>query len=289
MSDELSEITSEFREFMKELEKYLNDKEGYWTLRGFIDVARNVYSISSDTKLISKALEIMIIPAIKEFFSEREFKVVLSPEQNFYPDVSLVRGDTKIAVDIKTSYRLPSAPTEISGFTLGAFTGYFRDRSSKKNVVYPYGEYIKHFVLGIIYTDIFKNKKEEEKLDLERQQRWLTPQITNLNKLEELMPPIREIELIFHEKWRLASDSPGSGNTKNIGSIKNIEKIKKGEGIFTIFGDKGEEIFDDYWMYYLTRDMARKAQLPKPPYRNLREYLEYRGMKDLIEKLEGYK
>ncbi|MHC1568190.1 MAG: type II restriction endonuclease [Candidatus Syntropharchaeia archaeon] len=87
--EELKRLMNEFRTFLKNLERYLNDEEGYWALRGFIDVAKNVYSISSDTKLISKALEIMIIPVIKDFFAGKGFKVVLSPEQNFYPDIGV--------------------------------------------------------------------------------------------------------------------------------------------------------------------------------------------------------
>ncbi len=42
------------------------------------------------------------------------------------------------------------------------------------------------------------------------------------------------------------------------------------------FADLGEEIFDDYWMYYLTSDMARKAELPKPPYNNLKSYFAFK-------------
>jgi len=230
----------------------------------------------------------MIIPLIHHFFIKRGLKVILSPEQNYYPDISILKNDIKIALDIKTSYRLPSSATEISGFTLGAFTGYFRDRNSSKNVVFRYNEYIKHYVLGIIYSDLFKNEKEMKDIDLEEQQPWLMPDIFTIEQIKELKTPIKDIEFILYEKWKLASDSPGSGNTKNIGSIKNIDKIKRGEGIFTIFGNEGENIFNDYWMYYLTNDMARKAELLKPPYRNLKEYLEYRGKVNLLRKLEEY-
>ena len=45
----------------------------------------------------------------------------------------------------------------------------------------------------------------------------------------------------------MASDKPGSGNTANIGSIKNIEDIIKGDGVFA---KAGEDIFDDYWSNY---------------------------------------
>lgn len=42
------------------------------------------------------------------------------------------------------------------------------------------------------------------------------------------------------------------------------------------FVNLGEEVFDDYWMYYLTQDMARAADLKKPPYNNLDTYFEYK-------------
>jgi len=43
------------------------------------------------------------------------------------------------------------------------------------------------------------------------------------------------------------------------------------------FAKLGERVFDDYWMYYLTTDMARAAELPKRPYNNLQSYLRFKG------------
>ncbi len=37
----------------------------------------------------------------------------------------------------------------------------------------------------------------------------------------------------------------------------------------------GEEVYDDYWMFYLTRDMAQALSLERP-YTNLKTYLEYK-------------
>jgi hypothetical protein len=45
------------------------------------------------------------------------------------------------------------------------------------------------------------------------------------------------------------------------------------------FAKLGEDVFDDYWMYYLTPDMARAVDLAKPPYRNLATYLEYKKLR----------
>jgi hypothetical protein len=263
----------EFRDMLKGLEQALQDEQGLWKLRGFIDIAYKVYALSSDTKVISKALELMVLPDIVNFVEAEGYQVKFAPEQNFYPDLSLVREcpEEKIALDLKSTYRLPNDPKRVSGFTLGAFTGYFRDRASAKNIVFPYREYTAHYVVGIIYT-----KVEVPEL----------PGVHSLDRLSSIVPPIKDIEIIFQPKWKIASDQPGSGNTKNIGSVKTVEALRKGSGPFAKLGKEGEVIFDRYWQEYLTADMARRKGLPKPLFRNLREYLRHINRFDLLERLE---
>ena len=43
-------------------------------------------------------------------------------------------------------------------------------------------------------------------------------------------------------KWKIASDSRGSGNTANIGSIKNIKYLKAGKGVFSELGKEFNSI-----------------------------------------------
>ena len=76
--------------------------------------------------------------------------------------------------------------------------------------------------------------------------------------------------------YRIALDRPGSGNTKNIGSVTKIDDLIRG---LSPFAELGEVIFDDYWMYYLTRDMAKAVDLKGAPYKNLGEYKEYKRLK----------
>jgi hypothetical protein len=45
------------------------------------------------------------------------------------------------------------------------------------------------------------------------------------------------------------------------------------------FAELGEDVFDDYWMYYLTKDMAKAVDLKGAPYKNLKEYKEYKKLK----------
>lgn len=187
--------------------------------------------------------------------------MVLCKEQNFYPDISFVDNkNNKFAVDLKSTYRKNGK--EVNGMTLGAFTGYFRDRKSKKNITFPYDEYLGHFVLGIIYD------RTEDILDEKR--------IYKLTDLHNITSVIKDFSFFVQEKYKIALDRPGSGNTKNIGSVIKIDELINGGGPFT---ELGEEVFDDYWMYYLTKDMAKVVDLKGAPYKNLKEYKEYKKLK----------
>ena len=74
------------------------------------------------------------------------------------------------------------------------------------------------------------------------------------------------------EKWRIASDKSGSGNTANIGSINNIDDIINGDGMFS---NLGESWFDDYWMNYnkitVTNDKGGTKKIT-----SLKDFVSYR-------------
>ena len=72
------------------LSDYASTDAGEWTIKGFIDTYREVYTISSDTKVVSKILEIHLFPKILAFAQEQEFEVILADHQNYYPDNSFV-------------------------------------------------------------------------------------------------------------------------------------------------------------------------------------------------------
>ena len=61
-----------------------------------------------------------------------------------------------------------------------------------------------------------------------------------------------------------------------MGSVTKIDELIHGKGPFAKLG---EEVFNDYWMYYLTKDMAKAIDLKSAPYRNLNEYREYKKLK----------
>lgn len=247
--------------------KIIATDKGDWIVKGFIDIYKNIYTISIDTKVVSKVIELLLIPAFENFAKQNNLVLELPPQQNFYPDLTFISKETgrKFAVDIKSTFK--DSDNKIKSMTLGAFTGYFRNRDSTKNTKYPYKDYSAHLVLGVIYSQVDKNLNEKT--------------IYSLDELEQIESVIRDFHFFVQPKYKIASASPGSGNTKNIGSVNNINKLINGKGVFS---ELGEEIYDDYWMYYLTKDMAKALEIPRP-YTNLKSYLEYkeRGINVLEE------
>jgi hypothetical protein len=246
-----------------EFNSAVSANDGDWVIKGFIDIAKNIYSISADTKVISKIMELLLFPKLCQFAEENDYKLVLSKEQNFYPDMTFVdKNNNKYAVDIKSSYRKTgSGSKNVNGMTLGAFTGYFRDRKSTKNITFPYDEYVIHLVLGIIYTRA--DKVDERK-------------VYRFDDLKNIVSVVNDFTFFVQEKYKVATDRPGSGNTKNIGSVVKIDDLINGKGPFV---NLGEEIFNDYWMYYMTKDMAKSVDLKEPPYNNLNKYTEYKKLR----------
>jgi hypothetical protein len=57
----------------------LNDE---WTVKGFVDVFKNIYAISSDTKVISKILELHLLPHLLSFAQHIGYSLELASYQN---------------------------------------------------------------------------------------------------------------------------------------------------------------------------------------------------------------
>ncbi|MCM1102669.1 MAG: EcoRV family type II restriction endonuclease [Clostridium sp.] len=237
---------------------------GEWTVRGFIDIFRNVHTISSDTKIISKILELHLFPHFLTFAQDSGYKIELATHQNWYPDLTFINRsnpDIKFAVDLKTTYRDEKYPGFCNGFTLGSHGEYFINRASTKNIQYPYRDYSGHFCMGIIYTRSVLDKFEETK-------------IYTVEEIENIPAVISGFTFFAEEKWRIASDKGGSGNTANIGSIQKIDDILSGNGVFA---NAGEELFDDYWANFGKMEIPAKAGEHKK-LSSFLEYLRYRGL-----------
>ena len=64
--------------------------------------------------------------------------------------------------------------------------------------------------------------------------------------MRDIPLPFDNVRVFMQEKWRIAGDKVGSGNTANIGSINGtIEDFIEGKSAFT-----SEEEFLQYWRGY---------------------------------------
>lgn len=236
--------------------QFLETDSEDWIVKGFIDINKNVYTITNDTKVVSKIIEILLIPKLELFASKNGLELELPSKQNFYPDLTFKDKEGHLfAVDFKSSYYKENS---VNGLTLGSYWGYFRDRDSIKNMDHPYNAYESHTVLGILYRQSVDCKDEKN--------------IYGIDELDAIHSVIEKFIFFVQPKWKIADAIPGSGNTRNIGGVKSIDKLVNGQGAFA---ELGEDVFDDYWMGYFNKDDARKAGIGEPHYFNLETYKKY--------------
>ncbi|MGD0590598.1 MAG: type II restriction endonuclease [Bacteroidota bacterium] len=285
-----SAFKNELDRFADKLEKYVSTDNGDWSVKGFIDVYKNIYTISSDTKIVSKILEIHIFPQIIQFADSIGYNIILAEKQNWYPDLTFVHKKNevvKFALDIKTTFRRNH---KTAGFTLGSHGGYFKVRDKDKNIQFPYNQYTGHYCLGVIYTrtDVSEDLSETEIYQVkELQEKYDTPnkkigkrEVTTVKNLKSITSVIKDFDFFAAEKWKIASDKQGSGNTANIGSIFDIADLKNGNGIFS---QLGEEWFDEYWINHGSASMVKDGKPVKIT--TLKDFLEFKGRTDLWKKI----
>lgn len=215
-------------------------------VRGILTTDDRVLPLGTDTKVLSTVFELLVRPLIREIAAEHDLQVA-EAVQTIYPDFTLMRDPDdrqKIAVDVKTTYRRP----EIA-FTLGSYTSFLRNNT--KNIRFPYDHYAAHWIIGFVYT----------------RQDNLPTDIHPIYERDMVVPAYRDVEWFVQEKYKIAGESPGSGNTANIGSVRStsLEPFVNGEGPFAPLG---EATFRDYWANY-----GRSADRP---YRNLPEYFVWK-------------
>lgn len=245
--------------------QFLETDSEDWIVKGFIDINRNVYTITNDTKVVSKIIEILLIPKLEIFAQRNGLELELPSKQNFYPDLTFKDKEGHLfAVDFKSSFYKRK---RVNGLTLGSYWGYFRDRDTIKNMDHPYSAYESHTVVGILYKQSVNCKNEKN-----------TYVIDELGAIHSV---IEKFIFFVQPKWKIADAIPGSGNTRNIGGIKSIDKLVNGQGTFA---ELGEDVFDDYWMGYFNKADAKDAGIGEPPYTNLETYKEYLEKRNQILK-----
>ena len=244
-------------EEVKGYKTLLETEGGDWIVKGFIDVHQNIYSMTNDTKVVSKILELILVPRLEAFAKRNGLAMEFPSAQNFYPDLTFKDGKGNLfAVDFKSSYY--NNNRQVNGLTLGSYWGYFRNRNVKKNMDHPYGDYKCHLILGILYRQSPATNGEGS--------------IYKIDELKMIKSVIDSFVFFVQPKWKVASDRPGSGNTRNIGAATDIDDLVNGRGTFASLG---EDVFDAYWTGYFNKKDARTEGIGKPHYHNIETYRKY--------------
>ena len=236
----------------------LAEVQNGYSLCGVVDRRARVYPLGSDTKVISTLFEILARRAVAAYAESSGLLLVEPTKQNHYPDFTMMRNEEdpeKIAVDVKTTYRRDGR-SQFS-YTLGSYTSYIRPQTERKNIVFPYGEYGQHWVIGFVY-----NRLEGK--------RGASGRVYSFDTLRQIPVPFDDVEVFVQEKWRIAGDRAGSGNTTNIGSVNGtISDFRDGGGVFD-----SEAEFLEYWRGY--KRTERERQLA---YSNIHEFRQLENTK----------
>lgn len=207
-----------------------------WGLVGILTKHSKVYTLSFDSKILSGIFEIFCEPIIVRIAEKNGMRLEKSA-QTAYPDFTLYsvsKPNKKIAVEVKSTYRKFNKDGSVKKFrfTLGSYRSFLRDPKGRRGILYPYSDYIEHWVIGFLYT---------------RNPECQVTEIRQVIEASQLQTPFNDIEFFVQEKYKIAGKTQGSGNTTNIGSISSnkIDDFKKGE-----LGFSSKEEFDNYWRNY---------------------------------------
>lgn len=96
-------------------------------VRGLLTSGDVVYPLGNDTKVLSTVFELIARPFVYQVARENGYLVREARVQNVYPDFTLMKSEddpAKLAVDVKTTYRLFRKNGWIAKFTLGGYTSF---------------------------------------------------------------------------------------------------------------------------------------------------------------------
>lgn len=166
---------------------------------------------------LANILEVSLVDFLLEETEKLPDATAQRGTERGYPDLELsgaAFGGGHHAVDVKIARRNKSGKGTQSRITLYTGNTYFRYPSLQwPGTFRAFEDYASHLDLLGIYT------------------------------LDESIPGrIRDLELLVHEPWRIASKQRSSTTREYIGAVQNLDDLRKGRGTFAT-----EEAFYKYW------------------------------------------
>lgn len=84
--------------------------------------------------------------------------------------------------------------------------------------------------------------------------------VTTIKHLKSITSVIKDFDFFVVEKWKIANDKQGSGNTANIDCTLNSNDLKNENDISS---QLGEDWFDEYWMNFGSATMLKNGKTTK--------------------------
>ncbi len=199
-----------------------------------LELGGHLVSIPKESAALANVIEVALVDFLME-------KIELVPGaqarrggERSYPDLEIVGdafGGGAHAIDIKVARLKKSGRQTQSRCTLYTGNTYFRHPTVRwPGMFRPFNEYASHLdIIGIYRLDLgFRGR-------------------------------VRDLELLVHEPWRIASRERSSTTREYIGAVVDIEHLRHGQGVF-----ETEAEFYDYWRSYPFRvPRAVELQLQK--------------------------
>lgn len=232
---------------------------------GILGSDDRIHTLGTDSKIIGRIFEMYTQPVLSEIAKAHGMQLKTPASQTVYPDFIMMRDEgagEKIAIDVKTTY--VTGDQSIIKFTLGSYGSYMRNNT--KNIEYRYTDYAKHYVIGFVYK---RNGGAQESA------------VYDYSRRGQIVFPYHDVRYFIQEKYKIAGDRPGSGNTENIGSFptRSFSELREGRGPFS---QLGADVFDLYWKYY------PKYRSPQKDYTTLDGFLEWVFRQEGLSLLHPY-
>jgi hypothetical protein len=180
---------------------------------------------------LANVLEVSIVDFVLRRAAEVPGAEARRGSERGYPDIEMsgpAFGDGYHAVDVKAARRATSGKSTKSRITLYTGNSYFRyPRLRFSGAFRPFEAYISHLDIVAIYT--------------------FDP---------DSPAGVRDLELIVHPAWRIASRRRSSTTREYIGAVTSIEDLRRGKGEF----ETAEEFYR-FWRAYdfrITKQVQRE-------------------------------
>lgn len=193
---------------------FRHSRSGHWPLTATgdhelearLDEGGHLLPLPKEPAALANIIEVTVVDYLLGHLGQLAGAVAVRGTERGYPDIEIggeAFGGRYHAVDVKVARRKGPRRTQ-SRITLYTGNTYFRyDRLKWPGTFRPFAEYASHLDVIVLYT-----------LDENARQR------------------AREVELIVHDAWRIASKKRSSTTREYLGAVQSIDDLRAGRGEF---------------------------------------------------------